>query len=109
MNSEVHGIAHITGGGLNDNIPRVLPPNLKVILNSSSWKIPDLMNWLKSEGKISKNEFYRVFNAGIGMVLLVSEKKAELIRDLLTENGEKVYEMGEVIANHEDDSQIEII
>ena len=109
MNSEVHGIAHITGGGLHDNIPRVLPPNLKVILNSSSWKIPDLMNWLKSEGKISKNEFYRVFNAGIGMVLLVSEKRAELIRDLLTENGEKVYEMGEVIANHEDDSQIEII
>ena len=109
MNSEVHGIAHITGGGLLDNIPRILSPNLKVILNSASWEIPDLMNWLKNEGNINKNEFYRVFNAGIGMVLLVSQQKTDLIRDLLTQCGEKVYEIGEVVENHDDDSQIEII
>ena len=109
MNSEVHGIAHITGGGLLDNIPRILSPNLKVILDSASWEIPDLMTWLKNEGKINKNEFYRVFNAGIGMVLLVSQQKTDLIRDLLTQCGEKVYEIGEVIENHDDDSQIEII
>ena len=109
MKSEVHGIAHITGGGLLDNIPIILSPNLKVILNSDSWEIPNLMNWLKNEGNVSKDEFYRVFNAGIGMVLLVSEQKTDLIKHLMTQCGERVYEIGEVIVNHDDDSQIEII
>ena len=109
MNCEVHGMAHITGGGLLDNLPRILSPNLKVILNSASWETPDLMNWLKIEGKISRNEFFRVFNAGIGMVLVVNEKKTDAIKNLLTQCGEKVYEIGEVTANYDDDSQIEII
>ena len=109
MNCEVHGMAHITGGGLLDNIPRILSPNLKVILNSASWEIPDLMNWLKIEGKISRNEFFRVFNAGIGMVLVVNEQKTDAVKDLLTQCGEKVYEIGEVTANYDGDSQIEII
>jgi phosphoribosylformylglycinamidine cyclo-ligase len=109
IGGEVHGIVHITGGGLLENIPRVLSPNLKVVLNSSNWVIPNLMKWLKNEGDINNKEFFRVFNAGIGMVLIVSEQKTDIIKNLLTNAGENVYEIGEVIASQEDGSQIEII
>ncbi len=109
MNSDIHGISHITGGGLIENIPRILPANLRVILDSSSWSVPNLMNWLKEEGNVSTKEFFRVFNAGIGMILIVSDEKTNLIKNLLTESGETVFEIGEVVLNQGDDLQIEII
>jgi len=109
MHSEIHGIVHITGGGLIENIPRVLSSDLKVVLDSSNWIIPNVMTWLQKEGKISQGEFFRVFNAGIGMVLIVNSQTSDAIRGILTEAGECVYEIGEVVQNHTDDLQIEII
>lgn len=108
MDDEIHGIVHITGGGLLENIPRVLPSNLKVVLDSSNWTIPELMKWLKEEGSVSDDEFFRVFNAGIGMVLIVNNEQSEAIKDSLTNAGEKIFEIGEVVVNQKDGLQIEI-
>ena len=104
----IHGIAHITGGGLLENIPRVLPPNLKVRLNTANWVIPEFMLWLKEKGEVEKKEFFRVFNAGIGLVLFVDGKKTEIIKNILESKGERVFEIGEV-TNSQDDLKIEII
>lgn len=70
----IHGMAHITGGGLYDNIPRILPDDLDAQINTSSWKIPEIFNFIQQAGNIEHNEMYRVFNMGIGYILIISPK-----------------------------------
>jgi len=92
----VHGLAHITGGGLTDNIPRVLPEGLEVRLRRSSWPRDAVFEWLARTGNISDAEMHRTFNCGIGMVVIVEAAQAEAALRLLREAGETAQVVGEV-------------
>ena len=92
----VKGLAHITGGGLLENIPRVLPDTACAVLNGSAWKLPPLFAWLQREAGIDDTELHRVFNCGIGMVLIVEAGHAERATQSLQAAGETVYRLGEI-------------
>ena len=90
----VKGMAHITGGGLVENVPRVLPEAVTAVLQQKSWPLPPLFQWLQKEGQVADAEMHRVFNCGIGMVVIVAAADAERAIALLTEEGETVYSIG---------------
>ena len=69
----IHGLAHITGGGLVDNLPRVLPENCDALIETNSWPVPPIFDFLERNGRIERTEMFQVFNMGIGMVAIVSE------------------------------------
>jgi phosphoribosylformylglycinamidine cyclo-ligase len=92
----VHGMAHITGGGLVDNIPRVLPEGLEVVLERASWPREPIFDWLQQQGKVSDAEMYRVFNCGIGMTVQVAARDADRAIALLREAGQEALVIGEV-------------
>lgn len=93
----VRGLAHITGGGLVDNVPRILPPNRRVVVSKKSWPMPKVFQWLKGLGDIDEAEMDRVFNQGIGFVVIVSPYFAESIQRQLNEDRVPTYEIGKVI------------
>ena len=92
----VKGLAHITGGGLVENIPRVLPEGVRAVLDAGAWPLPPLFRWLQAEGNIADAEMHRVFNCGIGMVLVVAERDAERAIERLRVAGETVSRIGVV-------------
>ncbi|MHC4169196.1 MAG: phosphoribosylformylglycinamidine cyclo-ligase, partial [Planctomycetota bacterium] len=92
----VHGMAHITGGGLVGNIPRVLPKDCNAVIKKSSWARHDVFTFLQEAGPVEETEMFRVFNMGIGFVLVVAEDFAESIARKLAKFGEKVYRIGRV-------------
>ena len=92
----VHGMAHITGGGLVGNIPRVLPKDCNAVIKKSSWPKHKIFTFLQSKGPVEEEEMFRVFNIGIGFVLIVAEDFAESIARKLTRYGEKVYKIGRI-------------
>ncbi|MFY9328901.1 MAG: phosphoribosylformylglycinamidine cyclo-ligase [Georgfuchsia sp.] len=92
----VKGMAHITGGGLIENVPRVLAENVTAILDQTSWPLPPLFQWLQKEGQVADAEMHRVFNCGIGMVVVVAETDAERALELLRKAGETVYRIGRI-------------
>ena len=92
----IKAISHITGGGLIENIPRVLPKNLAANIDAMSWSMPDVFQWLQSNGKIEQKEMYRVFNCGVGMVLAVSKNDSQRIIDHLNNLGETAWLIGDV-------------
>ena len=94
----IKGMAHITGGGLTENIPRVLPAGLQAVVESKSWTRPPLFQWLQTAGNISDDEMHRVFNCGIGMVVIVSAENADKALEILTAQGETVSVLGSVHA-----------
>jgi len=96
----VNAISHITGGGLLENIPRVLPSHLAAKIDSTSWELPEIFQWLQAEGNIDITEMYRVFNCGVGMVVLVPEAKSQLTIDHLNMCGEKAWLIGEVVKSN---------
>ena len=97
----VHGIAHITGGGLIDNPPRVLPEGLAIRLQKGSWDIPPVFPWLQTLGSVPDEEMFRVFNMGIGLVLIVAEYYADAIaRYLRNEVKLPAWIIGEVVAGN---------
>ena len=79
----VHGLAHITGGGLIDNLPRVLPGNCDAVIETKRWRVPPLFQFLQRQGKIDRTEMYQVFNMGIGMAVIVAKKNAEQVEGRL--------------------------
>lgn len=91
------GLAHITGGGLVENIPRILPENLAAALEKT-WPLPPLFSWLQQRGNVAESEMLRVFNCGIGMVVVTSPENAEASKNLLEACGEKVWRIGEIRA-----------
>ncbi len=93
---KVKGVAHITGGGLALNIPRILPPAKKAVIRTSSWKVPEIFAWLQKAGNISSDEMFKTFNMGIGMVIVVSPSDCELAIKILRERGERVFLIGEI-------------
>jgi phosphoribosylformylglycinamidine cyclo-ligase len=96
--AEVRGIAHITGGGLTDNIPRVLPPGLGVRLDPRAWRRDPLWDWIREAGRIAPAEMHRTFNCGIGMVVIVPPAAADAAAALLQAEGEQAGIIGEVVA-----------
>ncbi len=92
----VHGLAHITGGGLSENLPRVLPEGLGCAVDLSAWELPPVFRWLAETGGLAEAELLKTFNAGIGMVLVVAPERAEALSATLSEAGEQVVALGEV-------------
>ncbi len=92
----VKALAHITGGGLPDNLPRVLPDHLACEINPSSWTMPPVFTWLKETGNVPPCDMWRTFNCGIGMVLVVDKKQAAKVTVALKKNGETVYVIGKM-------------
>ena len=92
----IHGLAHITGGGLTENIVRVLPDNMGIRVDTTSWKRPEIFNWLQTEGGIQEAEMLRTFNCGIGMVMLVSPDRADELLQQSQAHGIPCFDIGEV-------------
>ncbi len=92
----VHGLAHITGGGLTENLPRVMPEGLAAQVDLSAWDLPPVFRWLATQGGLAEAEMLKTFNAGIGMVLVVAADRAKALSDLLAEAGETVCRLGVV-------------
>ncbi|HSR02870.1 MAG TPA: phosphoribosylformylglycinamidine cyclo-ligase, partial [Methylophilaceae bacterium] len=92
----VKGMAHITGGGITENVPRVLPSGLMAEINASSWEMPPLFKWLQEQGNIAPNEMYKTFNCGIGMVVIVAQGDVDQAQKILADKGEAVYLIGKI-------------
>lgn len=108
-NTDVHAIAHLTGGGFWENIPRVLPENTKAVIDEKSWAWPAIFNWLQEKGNISRYEMYRTFNCGVGMVIAVPAAEAEKAVSLLTQAGESAWVIGKIEALGNGTEQVEIL
>lgn len=94
----IKGMAHITGGGITENIPRVLPAGLTAEIKAGSWAMPPLFHWLKAQGNIADHELYKTFNCGIGMAVIVAKEHAVAAQQLLKDAGETVFEIGVIRA-----------
>ena len=95
---DVHAIAHLTGGGFWENIPRVLPENTCAVIDESSWQWPAIFNWLQQAGNVSRHEMYRTFNCGVGMIIALSPANADKALQLLQDAGEKAWKIGVIEA-----------
>jgi phosphoribosylformylglycinamidine cyclo-ligase len=104
----INGIAHITGGGLTDNVPRILPKLCKASFKLDSWQRPPVFSLLEEAGKVDQFEMYRTFNMGIGMVLSVAEQDVDDILARLQGLGETAWMVGEVQTRREDEEQVEL-
>lgn len=98
----IRGMAHITGGGLPGNIPRILPEGCRAIVHSNSWSVPKIFKFLQAKGPVRRREMFRVFNMGIGMVLIVRPTFASSISRQLTRCGETVYKIGRITSGKRD-------
>jgi len=104
----IKGMAHITGGGITENVPRILPDNTVANINTDSWSLPKLFQWLQQTGQVQMQEMYRTFNCGIGMVIIVDAKEATTIQQFLQQQGETVYQIGTVQARQGNEHQTRI-
>jgi phosphoribosylformylglycinamidine cyclo-ligase len=102
----VHGIAHITGGGLEENLARIVPPTIQIQIERTSWEIPAVFRWLQQLGAIEQQEMNRVFNMGIGMVLVVSPHFVDSIQHQLSDMGMTSWKLGAAIAAHEEEDRV---
>jgi len=92
----VKGMAHITGGGITENIPRVLPDGLTAEIKADAWEMPALFQWLQAQGNMADSEMYKTFNCGIGMAVIVSAENAAAAKSVLADKGETVYQIGAI-------------
>lgn len=105
----IKGIAHITGGGFYDNIPRILPRNCKVVLEKKAWEWPPVFKYLQNLGRIKDEEMYQVFNCGIGMVLIVDKSSVDEVFAFLNALGETSYILGHVEKLQEGEPQVQLV
>ncbi len=103
---DVNGIAHITGGGLSENISRVVPDGLAIDIDLSSWDCVDIFTWLQDKGKISDEEMLRTFNCGIGMVVIINKNDSEECLDLITKTGLQCWQIGTVRVASDDKEDV---
>ena len=104
----IKGMAHITGGGITENVPRVLPENVVADIDSKSWQMPKLFHWLQEQGNVAEQEMYRTFNCGIGMVVIVSPADADQAISRLQAAGETVTRIGVIRARNNDEHQTQV-
>jgi len=100
---DVHAVCHITGGGFDENIPRVLKENQGVEISENSWEKPPIFNFLEKLGQIPHREMFNIFNMGIGMILVVKPENAAATIQILNQNGEKAFEIGKVVEKKMED------
>lgn len=105
----VKTLSHITGGGLIENLPRVIPENVQVVIDTRSWTLPSVFEWLKSAGNIDDREMYRTFNCGVGMVICVAEKDTKEAIHCLQAAGETAWVIGKVETKHEGAESVRFI
>ena len=105
----IDGLAHITGGGISENIIRVIPAGLGIEIDLSTWKLPEVFKWLQTRGGIDQQEMLRTFNCGIGMVILAAEESADAICRSLREAGEPAYRLGRVIKCSDNEPRVSYI
>ena len=105
--ADVHAIAHLTGGGFWENIPRVLPKNTKAVINEKSWKWPSVFNWLQEKGNIDTYEMYRTFNCGVGMVITLPQEQVETALAILKQAGENAWLIGHI--EHAEDGAEQVV
>ena len=104
----VKGLAHITGGGLVENLPRVLPQSVKAVIERSAWALPPLFQWLQREGQVADAEMLRVFNCGIGMAIVVGAEHAGAAERALAKSGETVFRMGRIEPRNSGETQFQL-
>ena len=102
----INAIAHITGGGLLENIPRVLPANTQADINTSSWKMPAIFDWLQQQGNVEQEEMYRTFNCGIGMLIFVDSSKSDDVLSALQNGPEPDAWIAGKLTNRNADSAV---
>ncbi|MET0067739.1 MAG: phosphoribosylformylglycinamidine cyclo-ligase [Candidatus Thiodiazotropha sp.] len=93
---EIHALAHITGGGLPENLPRVLPQGCQARIDSDSWELPAVFGWLRDQGNLASHEMLRTFNSGVGMVVCVAADQADQAIALLNQSGEQAWRLGSI-------------
>jgi len=106
---KVHAMAHITGGGISGNIPRVLPNNLKIKINRLGWNIPSLFEWIREKSNLDEAGLFSTFNCGIGMVIILSKDDEMKAIKILQDSGEEVFKLGLVYDRGDGEEQVEII
>ena len=104
----VKGMAHITGGGITENVPRVLPHNVVADIDGNAWQMPKLFHWLREQGNVVQQEMYRTFNCGIGMVVIVASADADAAIKQLQASGETVHRIGAIRARNGDEHQTQV-
>jgi len=104
----VNALSHITGGGLLENIPRVLPESAKAVIETSSWEFPEVFKWLQSAGNVNNTEMYRTFNCGVGMVVAVPADQVDAAIELLEAEGEKAWKIGSIENAEANEEQVEL-
>ena len=105
---KIHALAHITGGGFWENIPRVLPKGTKAVCESSSWEWPEVFQWLQKNGNIDTHEMYRTFNCGVGMVVALDAADAQKAVEILNNAGEKAWVIGSITEAKDGEEQVNI-
>lgn len=105
---EIHALAHITGGGLPENLPRVLPPGCKAVIDSDSWQLPPVFGWLQTQGNVVNSEMLRTFNSGVGMVVCVAQADAQSSLQILNDAGETAWRLGTIESASDIDTNVEI-
>ncbi|MEH6472150.1 MAG: phosphoribosylformylglycinamidine cyclo-ligase, partial [Halopseudomonas sp.] len=106
--SQVNALSHITGGGLLENIPRVLPESAKAVIDVTSWQRPEIFNWLQQQGNVEDTEMYRTLNCGIGMVIAVPADKTDEALAMLKAEGEEAMVIGRIEAASDGEEQVEL-
>ncbi len=94
----VHGLAHITGGGITENLPRILPEGTHAVIDLASWRRPAVFDWIQTQGGVTEGEMLRTFNCGVGMIVAVAAEDQEAALDQLTQAGEQVWVIGQIEA-----------
>lgn len=107
-NVPVNALSHITGGGLLENIPRVLPDNSKALIDTQSWQMPELFSWLQEKGGVDTLEMYRTFNCGVGMVLSINNADADKALQCLKDQGEDAWIIGHIDSADSNEEQVEL-
>ena len=105
----VRGLAHITGGGLIGNVPRVLPEKTRAVIERASWPRPAVFEWLQREGRVAETEMLRVFNCGVGMAVVVAAQSADAAERALTASGETVFRIGRIESRKAGDPEIVLV
>ena len=107
--SQVNALAHNTGGGLIENIPRVLPDNASAIIDTNAWQRPIVFDWLQKAGNIEEREMYRTLNCGVGMVICVPNNSVEKALTILQENGEQAFTLGHIVETLPDGERVKLL
>jgi len=105
----IKGLAHITGGGLTENLPRILPKGCRATVHRGAWPVPPIFQVLRKMGKVDEEELYRVFNMGIGLALVVSANHVEILIARAAELGDRGYRIGEIVASEPDEKRVEYV